>query len=65
MSEKEVNMSDLYVMGIEKETYRDLLEIAKKQGKSVNDVTSDALKKVIEQSKGLQESRSKKLLMEG
>lgn len=65
MSEKQVNMGDLYVMGIEKDTYKDLLEIARKQGKTVNDVTSDALKKVIEQSKGLQESKTKKLLMEG
>ena len=65
MSENQLNMKDLFVMGIEKETYQELLEIARKQGKSVNDVTSDALRKVIEQNKGLQESRQKKLLMEG
>jgi len=65
MSENQVNLGDLYVMGIEKETYKDLLDIARKQGKTVNDVTSEALKKVIDQNKGLQESKQKKLLMEG
>ena len=59
----EAKMSDLFVMGIEKETYEELLDIARKQGKTVNEVTSDALRKAIDQSKGLQES--KKLLMEG
>jgi len=65
MSDKEVKMSDLFVMGIEKDTYQELLDIAKKQGKSVNEVTSEALRKAIDQSKGLQESKQKKVLMEG
>lgn len=60
----EVNMKDLYVMGVEQDTYQELLAIAKKTGKSVNEVTSDALKKVIEQEKGLTESK-KKVLCEG
>lgn len=61
----EVKMSDLFVMGVERQTYEELLDIAKKEGKTVNEVTSDALRKAIEQSKGLQESKSKKMLMEG
>ena len=61
---QDVNMSDLFVMGIEKSTYQELLDIAKKEGKTVNEVTSEALRKVIEQSKGLHESK-KKMLMEG
>jgi predicted HicB family RNase H-like nuclease len=61
----EAKMSDLFVMGVERETYEELLDMAKKQGKTVNEVTSDALRSAIEQSKGLQESKSKKVLMEG
>jgi hypothetical protein len=60
---QELKLNDLFVMGVERETYEELLDIAKKQGKTVNEVTSDALKRVIDQSKGL--SESKKLLMEG
>lgn len=60
---EKLSMNDLFVMGIEKETYDELLDIAKKQGKSVNEVTSDALRRAIEQSKGLQESKQKKILV--
>lgn len=63
MSDPKLNMNDLFVMGIEKDTYQELLDIAKKQGKSVNEVTSAALRKAIDQSKGLEESK-KKILTE-
>lgn len=58
-------LGDVYMMGVEGECYRDLLDIAKKQGKTVNEVASEALRKEIEKSKSLKESREKKLLMEG
>jgi hypothetical protein len=55
----------LYVMGIDKATYEELLELAKKEGKSVNEITSDALRRAILGSKDLKESKEKKLLCEG
>jgi hypothetical protein len=58
-------LDDLSVFGVDKETYSELFEIAKKQGKSVVDVASDALKSHIEKNKPLEESKKKKLLVEG
>lgn len=65
MAQNEIK-NDLFMLGINGETYQKLLEIAKKQGKSVVDVTSDALKTHIETSGNLKEStREKKILLEG
>jgi hypothetical protein len=52
----------LYVMGVDQQTYEELYEIAKREGKSVNDVTSDALRKAIHSSKQVSESAQKKVL---
>ncbi len=58
-------LNDVYMMGIEGDTYKDLLEIAKRQNKGVGEIVSDALKQKIEDQKQLKESTQKKLLMEG
>jgi predicted HicB family RNase H-like nuclease len=63
--EKKSLLGDVFMMGVEGECYRELLDIAKKQGKTVNEVASDALRKEIEKSKGLSESSEKRLLVEG
>lgn len=55
----------IFFMGVDQASYERLLEIAKTQGKSVVDVTSEALQKHIENNQKLNESREKKLLMEG
>jgi predicted HicB family RNase H-like nuclease len=51
-----------FLMGVEGDTYQKLLEIAKKEGKSVNDVASEALRKHIDFSKTVSESRERKVL---
>lgn len=51
------DLGDMYVLGIEGSTYRQLLEIAKKKGCSVNELTADALKKALEDEKRVTESR--------
>lgn len=56
-------LSDMFMLGIEGETYEQLLAIAKKHGKSVTEVTSEALRNKIAQETNVTES--KKLLMEG
>jgi len=61
----DLNLKDMFMLGIEGDTYKELLDIAKKQGKSVNEVTSDALRKIIEQERGIQESKSRRMLNEG
>ncbi len=58
-------LNDVYMMGIEGDTYKDLLEIAKRKNKGVGEIVSDALKQKIEDQKQLKESTQKKLLMEG
>lgn len=55
-------LDDAYLMGVEGETYQSLLEIAKKQGKSVNDVASEALRKHIASNKTVSESKDRKVL---
>lgn len=55
-------LDDAYLMGVEGETYQKLLEIAKKEGRSVNDVASDALRRHIENSKSVVESKERKVL---
>jgi len=57
--------NDIYVMGIEGETYAELSKIAKKDNKSVADVTSEALKRHIDEKKKVNESTEPRLLMEG
>lgn len=59
------DLGNISVFGVDKDTYAELLEIAKKQGKSVVDVASDALKSHIDKNKPLEESRKRKLLIEG
>lgn len=60
------NKLDVYMMGVEGDTYKKLLDIAKKENKAVNEVAADALKKHIDDNDSLKESVSqKKLLMEG
>ncbi len=62
--EKEEN--GIYVMGIEKDTFSDLNKIAKKENKSVADVTSEALKRHIDEKKKVNEDKQEpRLLMEG
>lgn len=56
---------DVWMMGIEGETYRELLEIAKKQNKTVAEVASEALKATINDGKKVSESKERKFLMEG
>jgi hypothetical protein len=63
MDDKKKEMGELYLMGVDQESYAQLAEIAKKQGKSVVEVASDAMKKHIADNKQLKEH--KKLLMEG
>ena len=58
-------LNDIFVMGVEGDTYKQLLDIAKKEGKTVNEVTADALKQKIDDSKPVTESNTKKLLLEG
>lgn len=58
-------LNDVYMMGVEGDTYKKLSEVAKKEGRSVTDVVADALKKKIDDSKVVTESTERKLLMEG
>ena len=51
------------MLGLDPETYKELLEIAKREGKGVVDVTSEALRNHINKNKPLKEN--KKLLCEG
>lgn len=56
------DLEQLHPFFMEKEQCKDLLEIAKKQGKSLVDVTSDALRTYIEKNRELKESRERKIL---
>jgi hypothetical protein len=58
-------LDDIFVLGIEKSTYDELLVIAKAKGLSVNDVTAAALRQAIADSKGVNESKTRKMLCEG
>lgn len=58
-------LKDIMMMGIEGDTYKKLLDIAKKENKSVTEVASEAIGKHIEDRSHVSESREKKLLMEG
>jgi predicted CopG family antitoxin len=58
-------LKDMTMMGIEGETYKKLLDIAKKENKSVTEVAAEAIGKHIEDRSQVTESREKKLLMEG
>jgi len=66
MSEQRPNaLDDIFVMGIGKETYEELLEIAKKKGISVTDEVSRAIKKHVESQKNIGETTEKRVLLEG
>ena len=58
-------LDDVFLMGVEGDTYKELLNIAKKEQKSVSEVVSEALKKKIEDAKVVKESTERKLLLEG
>lgn len=58
-------VSNIHMMGVDDDTYGEMLKVAKKENKSVSDVASEAFKKHLKE-KELQESApQKKLLMEG
>ena len=57
-------LEDAYLLGIEAETYQALLAKAKREGKSVTEVTSEALRKHLQET-GVNESRERKVLCEG
>jgi hypothetical protein len=59
-------LNDVFMMGVDEQTYKKLLEIAQKEGKSVGEVTSEALQKIIRDRAHVGESvGNRKLLMEG
>lgn len=58
-------MDDVFMLGVEGETYQTLLDIAKKQNKSVTQVASEALQDKISKEKQVTESRERKVLCEG
>jgi predicted HicB family RNase H-like nuclease len=55
-------LSDIFMMGIEKETYEEMLEIAKKKNKSVAEVASQAIREHLQTEKGLNESTQRRIL---
>jgi hypothetical protein len=55
-------LSDIFMMGIEKETYDEMLEIAKRKNKSVAEVASEALREHLQNEKSLNESRQRRVL---
>lgn len=57
--------NEMMMLGIDGETYSKLLEVAKRENKSVVQVASEALKDKIEQASALKESTERKMLMEG
>lgn len=59
------SLDDVFVLGIEKATYEELLAIAKAKGVSVTDVTAEALRRAITDSRGVNESKERKILCEG
>lgn len=62
----DLDLNGIYMAGIDQETYKKLLEIAKRDGISVSEAMSRMLNKGITSQGGLKESASeKKLLMEG
>ncbi len=58
-------MDDVFMLGVEGSTYENLLEIAKKQNKSVTQVAAEALHDKISKEKTVIESRERKVLCEG
>ena len=55
-------LSDIFMMGIEKETYDEMLEIAKRKNKSVAEVACEALREHLQNEKNLNESRQRRVL---
>lgn len=55
-------LSDIFMMGIEKETYEQMLEIAKRKNKSVAEVASEALREHLHNENTLQESKQRRVL---
>jgi len=64
-NEKPKDMGDIYMMGIDPDSYNQLFEIAKKENKAVTDVISNALKKHIASKQNINEVRERKILTEG
>ena len=58
------DMGDVVMVGIHENDLADLQTVAKTQNKSVVEVVSDAIRKHVDASKGLQESRQRKILTE-
>ena len=50
------------MMGVEKDTYEQMLEIAKRENKSVAEVASDALRRHIQDQSKLNEPRERRVL---
>mgnify|MGYP006277161103 CR=1 FL=1 len=62
MSNEKNPLSDIFMMGVGKETYEKMLEIAKKKNKSVAEVASEALRQHIDDESKLNESRERRVL---
>lgn len=58
------DLGDVVMIGIHENDLSELQDIAKKQNKSVVEVASEAIRKHIDGSKGLQESKQRKILTE-
>lgn len=63
MNDSKNPLGDAYIMGIEAETYRALLEIARQESKSVADVTSEALRRYIVDKAKMTESTERRVLV--
>lgn len=59
------NELDVFMMGVDGEMYKQLLQIAQATGKSVTEVAGEALSKHVANAKQLKESSEKKILCEG
>jgi hypothetical protein len=63
MSDKK-DLGDIIMIGIHEADMSGLMDIAKKQKKTVVEVASDAIRKHVENNLGISESREKRLLTE-
>lgn len=61
----ELDLKGIYMAGIDQETYKKLLELAKREGISVTEAMSRLLNKGISQANLKESKGEKKLLMEG
>ncbi len=58
-------LGEIYMMGVEEETYKKMVDVAKRTGKTVPDVASEALKTHLDNQTVNESKSQKKLLMEG